>query len=74
MAADAVTGEMAPPQGGEPFHETSEIVGGCSGGAGATENDFVMPDIVPVQNEFKRYKDLKMDIAKLEQIQKFMTK
>ena len=23
-------------------------------------------DIVPVQNEFKRYKDLKMDIAKLE--------
>ena len=50
MAADAVTGEMAPPQGGEPFHETSEIVGGCSGGAGATENDFVMPDIVPVQN------------------------
>ena len=25
-------------------------------------------DIVPVQAEFKRYKDLKMDIAKLEQI------
>ena len=50
MAADAVTGEMAPPQGGEPFHETSEIVDGCSGGAGATENDFVMPDIVSVQN------------------------
>jgi peptidoglycan hydrolase CwlO-like protein len=23
-------------------------------------------DIVPVQNEFKRYKDLKVDIAKLE--------
>jgi predicted nuclease with TOPRIM domain len=31
-------------------------------------------DIVPVQHEFKRYKDLKVDIAKLEQIQKFMTK
>ena len=31
-------------------------------------------DIVPVQNEFKRYKDLKMDIAKLEQVQKYMTK
>lgn len=31
-------------------------------------------DIVPVQNEFKRYKDLKIDIAKLEQIQKYMPK
>ena len=31
-------------------------------------------DIVPVQNEFKRYKDLKVDIAKLEQVLKFMTK
>lgn len=31
-------------------------------------------DIVPVQNEFKRYKDLKMDIAKLEQVQKYMPK
>ena len=31
-------------------------------------------DIVPVQNEFKRYKDLKVDIAKLEQIQKYMIK
>lgn len=28
-------------------------------------------DIVPVQVEFKRYKDLKVDIAKLEQVQKF---
>jgi hypothetical protein len=25
-------------------------------------------DIVPVQQEFKRYKDLKVDIAKLEQV------
>ena len=25
-------------------------------------------DIVPVQSEFKRYKDLKVDIAKFEQI------
>jgi len=31
-------------------------------------------DIVPVQNEFKRYKDLKVDIAKLEQVQKYMPK
>lgn len=31
-------------------------------------------DIVPVQNEFKRYKDLKVDIAKLEQVQKYMSK
>jgi predicted nuclease with TOPRIM domain len=31
-------------------------------------------DIVPVQNEFKRYKDLKVDIAKLEQIHKYMPK
>ena len=30
-------------------------------------------DIVPVQNEFKRYKDLKVDIAKLEQVQKYFT-
>ena len=28
-------------------------------------------DIVPVQAEFKRYKDLKVDIAKLEQVQKY---
>ena len=49
MAADAVTGEMAPPQGGEPFRETSEIVGGCPGGARATEN-FVMQDTVSAQN------------------------
>lgn len=28
-------------------------------------------DIVPVQQEFKRYKDLKVDIAKLEQVQKY---
>ena len=28
-------------------------------------------DIVPVQNEFKRYKDLKIDIAKLEQVQRY---